>query len=120
MNVNTAREIGRKAKAYNHCVNLIRDVDKNGEKEIKLNSSGVRLKIKKGDSLYLKFLTVMSQLREEINECEVMRRNNVPIIAPAGSAPTEEALEAKREKKRAYYRAYYQKKKAQKKESVKK
>lgn len=119
MNIKSAQEIGKKARAFKHCVSLINEIDKKGETVVKLNCTGVEMHVKKGDGFYLKLHTIVSNLREELAAMQVtMRSPSTPTLAPYGAAPTsEEVAEAerlrRRERQRVYNQRYYAKKKAE-------
>jgi hypothetical protein len=105
MELKLAKEIGRKERAFRHCTDVLNDIDKHGSTVVKLNCTGVTFNVTKGDPIYLRFQTVLAQLREELAAYKV----TTPKVAPYGACDSDAAA-AKRAKKNAYMREYMRRK----------
>ena len=105
MNLQSAKNIGRKARAYEHCVKLLQQIDKQGSATMKIGNTGIEFIVQKGDGIYLRLKTTLSSLTEELSLISKLKTcGSTPLVAPIGAAPDEEV---KREKKKEYYRSYY-------------
>lgn len=105
MNLQNAKEIGRKARAYEHCAKLLKQIDKHGSATMKLNCTGVEFLVQKDDGIYLRLKTVFASLAEELNLIAPHGRAATPRVTPVGAASDDEI---KREKMRQYSKAYYE------------
>lgn len=86
----TAERIATKTKALKHCTKLIEKIDREGSAIVKLNCSGVRFVVEKGDPFYLKLVRIKAELAEEIRSFEVVRAATTerqPQIPPVAAAP---------------------------------
>lgn len=91
MNNKTAEVIGRKARALKHCEKLLREVDKNGQIEVKLGGTGMVIPCVKNDAIYTLFQSIKFQLVHEINAIEIVMdsksKNSVVTTPRATAAP---------------------------------
>lgn len=108
MNLQNAKSIGQKARAYEHCVKLLRRIEKDGSAIMKINCTGIEFHVEKGDGIYLRLKTVLASLTEDLNLATQRMEGSTPRVAPIGAAP-ESAMspdEIRRAKTREYMRKY--------------
>lgn len=124
MDVTTAEKLAKKTRALKHCDKVLKEIDKKGEIEIRMNNTGVTFIVKKNDSIYLRYQSMKFKLLDEIHSIEVTERalasqkNRRNSPAPVGAAPDyefddeQERIERQRAKWREYAKRSREKKKA--------